>query len=108
MNKPCEACIREKKLYNPNKVINIATQKHHMLHNKKPWNVIYKDLINDPRNFMDVCASCNVGHNGIGLIHLDEYEFCEIMEVEPRSKQAQLRRLRDGTAGTNTPKSNSD
>ena len=84
----CQACLREAKI-NPNKRVNIATQKHHKFPKgtKKGWRYkLYGDLLHDPRNLEDACAACNVSHAGSFLTHWSEKEFCDALDITPRSK----------------------
>jgi len=43
-----------------------------------------------PLNIQLVCADCNVSHAGTGLIHWDEYQFCEALGIKPRSKSSNV------------------
>lgn len=86
----CAACVRAIKAGVKKGPPNNATQKHHKLHNKKPWNILYKDCINDEINKEPACAACNVGHASPFLTHWNELQFCEAKGIKPRSKKYQF------------------
>lgn len=92
--KKCEACIIEN-YTNNNKIINIATQKHHKFPKTKYNLKLYGVLIHNKKNIMDTCGECNVGHKGLGLIIWDEIDFCKVMQIEPKSKSYQIRKNRE-------------
>ena len=70
-----------------------ATQVHEEFPDTKPNRRLYGDLIDDPRNAFPACTDCNSSHAHIILI--DEFEFCKRLGIEPRSKEASIRRLRE-------------
>ena len=70
-----------------------ATQIHETFIDSKKHRELYGDLIDDPRNAFPVCFHCNTGHANVEVI--DEQEFCKRLDLIPRSKEAQIRRLRE-------------
>ena len=50
------------------------------------FKVVYGDLLDDPRNILEVCSSCNTSHAHPDLIHWGELEFCQALGIDPRSK----------------------
>jgi hypothetical protein len=63
-----------------------AKHKHHLLSQTAVYRHLYNDLIDDPRNLMEVCIDC---HMSKSLKKLTEESFCRIMGVKPRSKSLQ-------------------
>ena len=87
MNKPCQACIRRKKI-DPKHKVRVANQKHHRFSNTVPNRALYPDYINNPKNLEDACSGCNASHASPFLTHWDEKTFCGVMGIKPRSKIA--------------------
>lgn len=69
-----------------------ATQWHHKFSQTKNNKKLYPDYIHKPQNLIYICAPC---HMSKSVPKLTEHEFCDIMGIEPRSKSAQIRRMRE-------------
>jgi hypothetical protein len=71
----------------------MATQIHEQYGDTKDNRRLYGRLIDDSINAKPSCAHCNVGHANVTV--WNEYEFCEALGIEPRSKVAQMRKMRE-------------
>jgi len=54
---------------------------HHKFPQTDGNRELYGELLDDPQNLVPVCCDCHPSAE-----HYTEKEFCEIMEIEPRSK----------------------
>lgn len=68
----CESCYSER-----------ATEKHHMFSQTKANRQRYGKLLDDRRNLQMLCYDC---HHNKAVKKLTEYEFCQILGIEPRGK----------------------
>ena len=73
----CELCHRKP-----------AKHKHHLLSQTASYRHLYYDLIDDPRNLMQICVDCHVSKT---LKKLTEEQFCRMMGIRPRSKSMQTK-----------------
>ena len=73
-----------------------ATQYHHQFSNSVENKKYYtqKELDN-PINRKPACTHCNVSHAGLNLVVWNEFEYCDAMNIVPRSKTAQARIKRE-------------
>ena len=71
----CEAC--------KSKPIN---QIHHKCHNTKLHQKMFGKLIHHPKNIQFVCADCNTGHAGLGLIHWTPEKLAYELGIKIESK----------------------
>ena len=78
--KPCWSCRKK-----------IASEIHHLFPQSKLNKKLYPDYIHDPRNLQKLCYSC---HHDKPVAHYSELEFCRVMGIEPRSKEAAGKKLR--------------
>ena len=80
----------------------LFAQRHHKFSQTVVNLKLYgKKRINDKRNIQyPVCGRCNISHaaQGKGLEIWREEKFCEVMGIEPRSKNSKLRSLREAKA----------
>jgi 5-methylcytosine-specific restriction endonuclease McrA len=65
--------------------------RHHKFSQTKWARKLYGKLLDDPRNIQIACHNCHVSHLSPLLIHWTEKEFCEALEIKPRSKLAILK-----------------
>ena len=68
------------------KKYSTAFQRHHKFSQTKWARKLYGDLLDDPKNILNVCAGCNTSHSHPDLIHWGELEFCQALGIQPRSK----------------------
>ena len=71
---------------------NKATERHHLFSQTKVNKRLYGELIHDERNLLWVCEEC---HKFKAIPKMTEEEFCKKLGIEPRSRTAQLRRIRE-------------
>lgn len=62
-------------------------QHHHKLSQSSVNLELYGDLIHSPLNIQIACWNCHPGHNHPNLIYWTELQFCEALNIKPRSKQ---------------------
>lgn len=67
-----------------------ATQIHHLLPQTKVYKKLYGKMIHHPKNLMRVCEDC---HMTKPIPHYTERQFCEALEIIPRSKTEKARDL---------------
>jgi hypothetical protein len=60
-----------------------ATDKHHLFSQTKWARALYGKLIDHPRNIMMLCNDC---HLTKPIPKFTEREFCDALEIMPRSK----------------------
>lgn len=72
---------------------NKATEWHHLFSQTKANKKLYGKLIHNKANLLPICEEC---HKSKGVPKLTEYEFCDKLGIAPRSKTAELRKLREG------------
>jgi len=65
-----------------------ARNKHHLLSQTAKYRHLYYDLIDDPRNLIELCIDCHLSKT---LQKISEEEFCRMMGVKPRSKSLQTK-----------------
>lgn len=63
--------------------INQSEHKHHLFSQTKWARKLYGNLIDDPRNLMELCSVC---HLNKPIPKYTEIEFCNALGIEPRSK----------------------
>ena len=64
----------------------VLIQRHHKYSQVKWARKLYGYLLDDERNIMWVCGNCHASHANPKLIHWNELDFCQALEIEPRSK----------------------
>ena len=74
----CELCGSTKNL-----------QIHHLLSQTKLNKLLYPEYIHDILNTAVLCINC---HTTKPLPKLTEIEFCQLFNIEPRSKTGKMRR----------------
>lgn len=60
--------------------------RHHKFRQDKVNRKLYPDFIDDARNIQFACVDCHASHRSPDLIMWNEFNFCEAMGIEPRSK----------------------
>lgn len=80
----CEICC---KIHN--------NKPHHKFSQNKYNRKYYGILLDDPINLQYVCWDCHCSHASSKLIIWNEFQFCEAIGIEPRSKQAKMQLERD-------------
>ena len=60
-----------------------STQKHHLFSQTKWARKLYGKMIDHPRNIMLLCEGC---HLTKAIPKYTEKEFCNALEIAPRSK----------------------
>lgn len=73
----CEVCGEEP-----------ATQWHHLLSQTKVYKKLYGELIHHRRNRLGTCAGC---HMNKPMPTFTEREFCDALDIIPRSKTERSR-----------------
>lgn len=81
MNPRCVLCGTDRKL-----------QRHHLFSQTKVNKRLYGDLIHHPSNIVFACADC---HLNSPIPKYTEAEFCAVLGITPRSKEAGLRKMRE-------------
>jgi hypothetical protein len=66
---------------------NSATDRHHKFIQSKQNRKLYGKLLDDDRNILYVCSGCHLNDS---VPHYSEREFCDILGIEPRSKDGSL------------------
>lgn len=64
----------------------VLLQNHHKYSQSKWARKLYGKLLDDPRNLMLVCGDCHASHRNPELPHWGELQFCEALQIVPRSK----------------------
>lgn len=79
----CEVCRTRK-----------ATCCHEKFPDRQANRRLYGDLLYLRPNTQFVCIECNAGHcmRGKGLVEWDEFQFCNALGIEPKSKVAIAKR----------------
>lgn len=67
-----------------------AEHRHHLFPQYKMHKKLYPEFIHDPRNLMNVCASCHLTKT---VPTMSEESFCKKMGIIPRSKTATTKAL---------------
>jgi len=62
-----------------------AIHHHHIYSDSKEARKLYGSMVDDDRNIILLCEDC---HNWKPLLKYTEWEFCEALGIEPRSKVA--------------------
>jgi hypothetical protein len=75
-----------------------ALDLHHRFHQTAWAKRLYGQLLHDHRNLQLACNDCHASHRSPLLEHWDEERFCAELGLEPRSRQAQMRRMRGDDA----------
>lgn len=66
---------------------NPATQEHHLYSQTKMNKKLYGELIHHPRNKLRVCEDC---HMTKPIPKFTEREFCDALDITPRSKTGRM------------------
>ena len=66
----------------------LATQIHHRLSQTKLYKRLYKNLIHDMRNLVNICENC---HMTKPIPKWTEREFCQALGIPARSKTERMR-----------------
>lgn len=64
-----------------------ATEWHHIFPKTKSNLKLYGSLIHDRRNLQELCY---YHHHNAPVKHYSEREFCDMMDIQPRSKSGKL------------------
>ena len=68
---------------------NRASEKHHLLSDKKQNRKLYGTLIDHDDNIQFLCFNC---HHFKSLKKYTEAEFCQALKIEPRSKTGKIKK----------------
>jgi 5-methylcytosine-specific restriction endonuclease McrA len=74
----------------------VSDHKHHLYSRTLKARELYGKLIDDERNIMYLCGGCHLNKS---IPKFTEVEFCEAIGIEPRSKTAQIKKLKNWDFG---------